>query len=69
MLIKVLCCAWAHIGNSPGDVPGLADGQGIAGVSVLLNWTGWDSKCELTVGEPMMEHASLMDFMLAQINA
>ncbi|KAK4810855.1 hypothetical protein QYF61_008827 [Mycteria americana] len=30
-------------GKSNGHVPGLADGQGIAAVSVLLYWTGWNS--------------------------
>ena len=43
LLIILLCRAWEHVDNSNGDVPGLADGQGIAAVSVLLDWTGWNS--------------------------
>ena len=53
--LKHTCKAWIainlfpfllwleHFGNSDGDAPGLADGQGIAAVSVLLYWTGWNS--------------------------
>ncbi|OPJ69689.1 hypothetical protein AV530_012677 [Patagioenas fasciata monilis] len=31
-----------HLDNSNGHASGLADGQGITAVSVLLYWTGWD---------------------------
>ena len=43
LLIVLLCCAWERFDNSNGDAPGLADGRGIAAVSVLLYWTGWNS--------------------------
>ncbi|KAK4824409.1 hypothetical protein QYF61_014720 [Mycteria americana] len=60
-----------HVSDSNGDVPGLADGQGIAAASVLLHWTGWNSSvnssqrdCDLwvhleasvVVYEVMLEH-------------
>lgn len=41
-------CAWEHFDNSSGHVPGLAGGQGIAAVPVLLCWTGWSSSANLT---------------------
>jgi len=46
VLIILLCCASEHFDNSHGDAPGLADGQGIAAVSVLLYWTGWNSSVD-----------------------
>ena len=48
LLSVLLCCAWEHFDNSNGDVPGLADGQDIAAVSVLLDWTGWNSSVNLS---------------------
>lgn len=41
-----LCCAWGHLDDSPGDTLGLAGGQGIAAVSVLL-----ELQCELQLRE------------------
>lgn len=40
-----------------GDVPGLADGQGMCGVSVLLYWIGWTSS-QIRVDELMQEQDS-----------
>jgi len=52
LLIIFLCCTWKHSDNSNDDVPGLADGQGIAAVSVLLYWTGWNSNVNLSRNSP-----------------
>ena len=43
LLIILLRCAWEHVDNSNSLAPGLADGQDITAVSVLLYWTGWNS--------------------------
>ena len=40
LLIILFCSAWEHTDNNNG----LADGQGIAAVPVLLYWTGWNSR-------------------------
>lgn len=42
VLLLFLGCAWGHFDDSPGDTPGLAGGQGIAAVCVLL-----ELQCEL----------------------